>query len=334
MAQVWSPGASVAACQHFIGQREFKEILFKNGLPWVFVFDGLRKKVGDERTGPADPDDGTVVVTGDLSASYDKNRTLFRSVAVAKDARLELPAEGGKFILYDFYANPLPAESGKIVVPLNQLGYFLRTDGTRGSFDKLMKAIRKAKIIGIDPVEIVARDMTAPIGARPKLNLKISDVLDRPVRGKLLVKIDGLVVDPEEQTLSLQGQESREAFVTITGGDAQLAWHVLPVQFHQRQRLPESDPGVCYAGRRHGIGGAPLGGSGKEEAAGGSHRNRPDPGGANDWPGGDHGRGADSSEPSGSEWGGLSSGGSDARTAPRQAAVAAADSANHADHAR
>ena len=220
VAQVWSPGASVAASQHFIGQREFKEILFKNGLPWVFVFDGLRKPVGGERTGPADPDDGTVVITGDLSASYDKNRTLFRSVAVAKDARLEIPAEGGKFVLYDFYANPMPSESGKIVVPLNNLGYFLRTDGSRGSFARLLEAIRQAKITGVDPVEIVAHDLTAPIGSKPKLKLTITGVLDRPAKGKLEVKIEGLVVEPGEQVLSLRGQESREVFVTITGGQA------------------------------------------------------------------------------------------------------------------
>ena len=218
VAQVWSPGAAVAACQHFIGQREFKEILFKNGLPWVFVFDGLRQRMGDERTGPANPDDGTVVITGDLSASYDKNRTLFRSVALAKDARLELPAEGGEFVLYDFYANPVSAESGKIIVPLNQLGYFLRTDGRRGSFARLLKAISKAKIAGVDPVEIVASDLTAPMGTKPKLRLKISDVLDWPVKGKLSVKIEGLVVAPEVQTLSLKAQESRDIFVTVIGG--------------------------------------------------------------------------------------------------------------------
>jgi len=218
VAQVWSAGASVAACQHFIGQREFREILFKNGLPWVFVFDGLRQKAGDERTGAANPGDGTVVITGDLSASYDKNRTLFRSVALAKDARLELPAEGGKFILYDFYANPLPAESGKIVVPLNQLGYFLRTDGSRGSFEKLVKAISKANILGIEPVEIVASDMTAPLSSKPKLKLKITNVLDREVKGRLTAKIDGLILEPGEQTVSLPGQESREIWVTVTGG--------------------------------------------------------------------------------------------------------------------
>ena len=218
VAQVWAPGAAVAACQHFIGQRSFKEILFKNGLPWVFVFDGLPKPAGDGRTGAADPDDGTVVVTGDLSASYDKNRTLFRSVALTPDARLEIPAEGGAFILCDFYANPLPAKAGKIIVPLNNLGYFLRTDGSRGSFARLLKAVSQAKIVGVDPVEIMARDMTAPIGAKPRLKIKISDVLDRPVKGTLTVKIDGLVVEPEQQAVSLQGQESREFIVTVKDG--------------------------------------------------------------------------------------------------------------------
>jgi hypothetical protein len=220
VAQVWSAGASVAACQHFIGQREFKEILFKNGLPWVFVFDGLRQKVGDERNGPVNPDDGTVVVTGDLSASYDKNRTLFRSVALAPDARLELTAAGGKFVLYDFYANPLAPESGKILMPLNHLGYFLRTDGSRGSFAALLKAIAKARIVGVEPVELIASDLIAPIAAQPKLKLRISNVLNRPVKGSLTVKVEGLVLKPEEQTISLSGQESREVFVTVTGGQA------------------------------------------------------------------------------------------------------------------
>ena len=35
------------------------------------------KKVGGERSGPCDPDDGTVVITGDLSASYDKQPVPF-----------------------------------------------------------------------------------------------------------------------------------------------------------------------------------------------------------------------------------------------------------------
>jgi hypothetical protein len=220
VAQVWAPGASVAACQYFIGQRAFREILFKNGLPWVFVFDGLPQRAGNQRQGAPDPDDGTVVITGDLSASYDKNRILFRSVGIAKDAKMELSSGGGKFILYDFYANPLPSANGKIVVPLNQLGYFLRTDGSRGSFDQLLEAIAQANIVGVDPVEIIASDLTAPIETRPKLKLKLTDVLTRPVKGKLTVKIEGLVVEPSEQTLLLGGGQNKEVFVTVSGGDA------------------------------------------------------------------------------------------------------------------
>ncbi len=220
VAQVWAPGAAVAACQKFIGQRAFREILFKNGLPWVFVFDGLPQKVGEERTGPMNLDDGTVVVVGNLGASYDKNRTLFRSVALAKDARLELSDGGGQFVLHDFYGNPVPSQGGKIVVPLNELGYFLRTDGRPGSFQKLLAVLAKAELAGLEPVEIIACDMTAPIAAKPTLRLRITNVLNRPVKGKLSVTVEGLTLEPGEQTVSLRGHESKEVVVTITDGSA------------------------------------------------------------------------------------------------------------------
>jgi hypothetical protein len=218
VAQVWAPGAAVAACQKFIGQRAFKEILFTNGLPWVFVFDGLPQKAGQERTGPANPEDGTAVIVGDLGASYDKNRTLFRSVALAKEARLQLDDGGGQFVLHDFYGNPMPARGGEITVPLHDSGYFLRADGRPGSFKKLLAALAQAKITGLEAVEISACDMTAPLPTKPKLRLKITNVLNRPVKGKLAVTVEGLSVEPAEQVVALRGQESREVAVSVTGG--------------------------------------------------------------------------------------------------------------------
>lgn len=220
VAQVWAPGAAVAACQTFIGQRAFKEILFKNGLPWVFVFDGLPGPVGGERKGPINPDDGTVVIVGDLGASYDRNLTLFRSVGLATNAQMELADGGGQFVLHDFYANPVPSQAGTITVPLNELGYFLRTDGRPGSFTKLLAAIAAAKITGLEPVEIVASDLMAPIESKPRLKLKVTNVLNRPVSGALQVTIEGLTLEPAEQTVALNGHESKEAFVSITGGAA------------------------------------------------------------------------------------------------------------------
>jgi hypothetical protein len=223
VAQVWAAGAAVAASQKFIGQRAFKEILFKNGLPWVFVFDGLPQKIGDERAGPANPDDGTVVVVGDLGASYDKNRTLFRSVLLSKNAQMEIEDGGGRFVLHDFYGNPMPAKAGRITVPLNDLGFFLRTDGSAGSFARLLAALGKAKLSGLDPVEIVAGDLTAPVSNKPKLRFKITNVLNRSVKGNLAATIEGLTIEPAQQAVTLAGHETRAVDFTITGGAADAA---------------------------------------------------------------------------------------------------------------
>jgi hypothetical protein len=222
VVQVWPPGAAVAAAQQFIGQRAFKEILFPNGLPWVFVFDGLPAKQGQggERTGAVSADDGTAVIVGDLGATYDRNRTLFRSVKVADGAKMELPDGGGEFLLLDFYANPVPAKDGRITVPLNGLGYFVRTNGTAGSFGRLLKAIAAARITGIDAVEIVAADMTAPIAAGPAITIRLTNVLNRPVEGKLTAAVEGLTLAPAEQTVALKPHETRELAVKVTGGAA------------------------------------------------------------------------------------------------------------------
>ena len=69
MVQSLPPAAAIAATQQFIGQRKFKEILFKNGLPWVFVFDGLNG-----------PDDGSVAIVGDLGGVYERDLMMFRTV--------------------------------------------------------------------------------------------------------------------------------------------------------------------------------------------------------------------------------------------------------------
>ncbi len=220
VAQVWSAGAAIAASQRFIGQRAFREILFKNGLPWVFIFDGLPPKVGNERAGKPDPEDGTLVVVGDLSASYGKNRLLFRSVELQPGACLKFSDGGGRFVLHDFYGNSVPSSQGEITVPLNQLGYFLRGDGRPGSFRKLCQAVASAKIVGMDPVELVASDFIAPISAKPKVRVKVTNVLNRPVKGKLSLKIDGLTLDPAEQNVSLPGQGSREYYARVAQGEA------------------------------------------------------------------------------------------------------------------
>ncbi|HSA03418.1 MAG TPA: hypothetical protein P5055_22040, partial [Candidatus Paceibacterota bacterium] len=148
---------------------------------------------------------------------YDKNRTLFRSVGIAQDARMELGDGDGHFVLYDFYANPVPSQSGKIVVPLNGLGYFLRTDSRPGSFAKLLAALSKARISGLEPVEIIASDMTEPVGSKPKMKFRITNVLNRSVKGRFTARIEGLPLTPDSQKISLKSHESKEVWVTVNG---------------------------------------------------------------------------------------------------------------------
>ncbi|MCS2957781.1 hypothetical protein NXX53_12830 [Bacteroides salyersiae] len=67
----------MGAVQALIGEREFKELLFKKGLPWIMVFDGYDNN----------PDDGTVVVTGDLGEAFGADNILYRNVRSQKEIK-------------------------------------------------------------------------------------------------------------------------------------------------------------------------------------------------------------------------------------------------------
>ncbi len=192
VAYAWSPAVAVATTQKFIGQRKFKELLFRNGLPWVYAFDGLQS-----------PDDGTLVVLGDLGAIYERNRTLFRGVQLATNATLTLPDGGGQFVLFDFYGNPRPAKDGRITVPLNGLGYFLRTTGQPESFARLVAAVRAGRVEGYEPVDFEVSDLTAPLARKPKLRVQLTNVLNRQVRGRLTAR-GALLLMPGSESASLE----------------------------------------------------------------------------------------------------------------------------------
>jgi hypothetical protein len=264
---VYSIAAALAATEKFIGERTFKELLFQNGLPWAFVFNGLplmpdkaeaARKTARKgtKTSSLDEDDGTIVIVGDLSGVYDRNRLLFRSVhgltaakrmeevgkkllalpadapakdkkeltgalkaaEVLADATMTLDNGGGAFALYDFYGNRLPARNGQIVVPLDGLGYFLRTDGSAGSFARLAEAVRASRIEGYEPLSVVAQDFLAPIESHPALRLTLTNILNRPVSGKLGVKVGELTLDASDRQLSFAAHETKQLDVPVTGG--------------------------------------------------------------------------------------------------------------------
>lgn len=267
IVQVYSPGAALAATQKFIGQRPFKQLVIKGGLPWVFEFGG--RPLSPDGLTEGSPDDGTIVVTGDIGAFSERGRTLFRTVyglknqadvdaaqkalaalpagspdyskaqgalaaaSILHDAAMTIRAEKD-FSLYDFYGNPVPAKGAKIVIPLKDSGYFLRTDGSRGSMDRLRAAVAAGRIDGIEPVEIVAHDMLRPIASKPELRITVRNVLNRPVTGVLKVSIgrfpaffetpinSGVVpmikLDSNTKQMTIPPQTAQDVVFTVTGG--------------------------------------------------------------------------------------------------------------------
>ena len=103
-------------------------------------------------------------------------------------------------------------------MPLNGLGYFLRTDGTPGAFKKLLAALRSAKISGLEPVEVVAHDLLARVEQKPVLRLSITNILNRPLTGKLEVKLGSLTLKDASSTLELKPHETREVALAVTDG--------------------------------------------------------------------------------------------------------------------
>ncbi len=229
IVQAWSTSAAIAASQKFIGQRDFNRILFRNGLPWVFVFDGAPVK--DQ--GPARPDDGTVVIVGDLTKVYSSSpdRPLFRSIIIDPNAQMTIADPAGKFRLYDFYGNLVPTQANTITVPLNGLGYFLRSDGTPGSFNQLIDAITAAKTKGLSPVQIVAHDLTASVDNHPALRITLTNVLNRPVTGKLSATLGTLNVTQPEDTIALAANESRDILLPVSGSAAPTNVYALQAKF-------------------------------------------------------------------------------------------------------
>ncbi len=249
--------AAYGAVQKLIGEREFDEILFKNGLPWVYTFHGL----------DGNPDDGTVVVVGDIDSLFQKGTALFsgvrsldeietkqqireqlRSIEKEDPERAELinklqnpmpltnatftiNAPKNAFQMYDAYGNPVANHNGKIEIPLTDKGYFLRADpNQKGSFNQLIQAIQKAKMDGLEPLEIIAYDMTRPVENYPSIRLRLTSMHNHPIEGHLKIDLDGLDVE-YPQTLKFKPRERRWIHVHVSGQSRANNRYPLHVEF-------------------------------------------------------------------------------------------------------
>ena len=231
------------------------------------VFDGLNGKV----------DDGTIVVVGDIGEAFGENNVPWRTVQTEATARAKeiaaqklaaLPTDASpkerekwqKIIdtpavrrgvltipastaygLYDFYGNAVAAIFGKIAVPLSHRGFFLRPSGANGSMQKLLAALETADVRGFEPLEMIPFDFTSALDKAPVLRVKVSNVLNRAVRGTLTAtpensaqkSLQVLALAPHQSkivTLPLRDIKARDdnaydVLLRFDGGKDGLAWH-------------------------------------------------------------------------------------------------------------
>jgi len=123
------------------------------------------------------------------------------------------------FSLFDFYGNQVPAKAGKIEIPLSFQGYFLRTDGSKGSFARLTSALKKGLIEGYEPVEIVVKDLEARIEDKPVMQLRLTNILNRTISGSISLSLGNLQVKTPEK-VTLKGNETRTIACQITAGNS------------------------------------------------------------------------------------------------------------------
>jgi len=249
----YSIAASIGASQHFIGEREFDRLLFKNGLPWVMLFNGLPDKQGNTQ-----PDDGTAVIVGDIGEAFGHENILFRTARGLKEVRHEeklrkklaaipdtaknkrkeiqrkidryevldgasmtIKNDNNKFMLYDFYGNPVSVEKEKIKIPLDGRGFFLRVNKDKSSFRELVQAIRNSKIEGIEPLETIIQDFTKPLSGNPTFQVELTNVLNRPVKGKLDLQVNHLEFEEPLRKLKFQAHETKKIAFTVSNGASQ-----------------------------------------------------------------------------------------------------------------
>ena len=166
------------------------------------------------------PDDGTVVVVGDIEKLFNK-ATLFDTVKPLGAATPTLTLRAAPTTqLLDFYGNPVASQKGRYTVPLDTRGFFLRADPTkRGSFARLISELRESRIEGLEPLEILAYDFTAPIAAKPTLRLRLTNQSNQSTSGTLDLKIGELAIAYPRQ-LKFAPREQKWIEVKVVGGAA------------------------------------------------------------------------------------------------------------------
>lgn len=158
----------------FITEKPFQRVLFMDHLPWAFQF-------GEGK-------DATVVFFGKLFAPHggDLKDVLWWQLQLSEGGTITLDNADGALEFHDIAGN-LEFEGRKhVTLPMDYLAHYVRSP--KGGAKLIAERLGAAKIEGVRPVEIIARDLTRPLDqSRAAVKVTIHNLLNRAVSGTVTV---------------------------------------------------------------------------------------------------------------------------------------------------
>ncbi len=197
----------------FLTGRPFQRMLFLQHLPFAFQFG-------------KDPD-AVVIVLGRLrpnlsafgggttdSIWWQLNRTPGGTIAVDNaDGQLEA---------YDMAGNRAFEHDKTITIPMDLQGWFLRSP--KGGVALISKRLQEAKIDGARPVEIIAHDLGAQVGAGTRMTVTLHNLLNRPINGALSITApSGITLRADKANVELKPGEQHDVELEMTSGTSSAA---------------------------------------------------------------------------------------------------------------
>ena len=160
-----------------IGQRKFRRLMFLDHLPWAFVF------------GP--DDDAVVVFFGQLMPLWGSDVSAYRDLVwwqthLEKGGTITIDNSDGALEFYDIAGNRELEGMKEVRLPADYLAHYIRSP--RGGLKVIAERLNSARLEGLRPVEIIARDFTTPLDAPGAVaRVTLHNLLNRPIAGKLTI---------------------------------------------------------------------------------------------------------------------------------------------------
>ena len=186
--------------------RPFERLLFRTHLPWAFQFGSGK--------------DAVVVFYGRLMPLWGADVTAYRDLLwwqlqLQEGGTIAIDNADGALEFYDIAGNREFEGEKEVRVPVDFLAHYIKSP--KGGAKRIAERLGEARIEGVRPVEIIARDFTTPVDA-PGAAVRVSlhNFLNRPIEGTLAVAPpEGIALKSDRAPVKLKAGETAEYVLEI-----------------------------------------------------------------------------------------------------------------------